>query len=237
MSSVINQIETTPERQSEYTLDQSGASTLVRRFTGTRSDIDSLAATFAGYPKSITPIGDSPLAELSVTYAGGVTVVETPISIEWNRRTASTTAPWAEHPRYATKLAALSNETRQLIEKMANGQEDSDAFVPSDTDVQAYLAKRLAGNDNYLRPDPQFQYVARYHRGASFQPDQGVVGNVYTKATLVSYLSIPSDVSTGMLTGEYLCEDLDFAAASDGSRVLQMMFRYAVTWDPDYPHV
>lgn len=236
MSYTIDQLETTVERQQEDTLDQSGTSTVVRRFTGLRADIDILAAGFPGYPKSVAQVGDSPLAELSVTMAGGVVAVETPISIEWNRRTASTSAPLSEHPKYKAKLEALSQETLQLIEKMANGQEPSTAFVPADPDIQRYLKKRLAGQSQYLRPDPQFQYVARYSRGSSFQPDQGFVGVVYPKATLVSALGIPGDISGGMLAGEYLCEELDFSASSDGSRVLQMTFRWALVWDADYTH-
>lgn len=236
MSYAIDQLETTVERQQEDTLDQSGTQTVVRRFTGLRADIDILAAGFPGYPKSIAQVGDSPLAELSVTMAGGSVVVEAPISIEWNRRTASSTAPLSERPRYKDKLAALSQETLQLIEKMASGQEDSNAFVPTDPDIQRYLKKRLAGESQFLRPDPQFQYVARYHRGSSFQPDQGYVGVVYPKSTLVSALGIPGDISSGMLAGEYLCEELDFSASSDGSRTLQMTFRWALVWDEDYTH-
>lgn len=238
MSYVKDGTDTTVEAQSDYTLDQSGTETLVMRFRGLRSDCETLAATYASFPKTIVQVGDSPLADITITLAGGSTPTDEPISIEWNRRTASMQLPLGQHQNYADAINALGPSELKSLNDILDRKMDPADVSWVDPDIDAYVAKYLSGVREFFRPDPQFQYVAKYQAGSAFQPEQGDVGVVYSKSTLVSELGIPTDIAAKIQDGEYLCEELDFDGASDGSRVLQMTFRYAVEWDHDlYTHV
>lgn len=238
MSYTKDGTDATVQAQSDYTLDQSGTETLVMRFRGLRSDCETLAATYSSYPKTIVQVGDSPLADITITLAGGSTPTDEPISIEWNRRTASIQLPLRQHPNYSAAIDALGPSELKTLNDILEGKTDPADVSWVDSNIDAYIAKYLSGVREFFRPDPQFQYVAKYQAGSSFQPDQADVGVVYSKTTLSSELGIPSDIQAKLQDGEYLCEELDFDGASDGSRVLQMTFRYAVEWDADlYPHV
>lgn len=223
------------QQSSSYT--PGGTTEVVRRWVGTHAAISTKSAEsgVAGYPQQISQLGDSPLSELIVTYSGGSSIVETPVNEEHIWRCGVSQVPLTEHPNYSSTIAALgSSAERDELRQTLSGTMTLADYIATTPDAALQELATIVtekGTDSYFRPDPIFVYRATYHRGAAFRPDFAQVGLVYSKAQVVSVTNAPTDVAAGLPSGEYLCEDLEFESASDGSRVLSMSFRYATEWD------
>lgn len=218
--------------------------TTVRRFEGTRSYMESLAvsAQNSGLKYVLSP-GDGPNATLDIEYSGSTTETENPISTEWSVTTRAAQVPIEEHDNYRASIAALTRAQLIAFRQMLDGAKDSEiesadlATIIADADLVELISKYLGGVTSYLRPEPVLTVQYRYQATAAARPDMGNVGTVYEKSVLAAELNIPLDILAKMPEGEYLCEDVDWGAGSDGSRVLTQTFRFATQWDPDlYTH-
>jgi hypothetical protein len=227
------------EEQSIVQWSPSAYST-IRRYKGTRSNIDTLAATAQSLNLSyVVSPDDGPTATLEVEYTGSTAATNDPISTEWNVSTRAAQVPIEEHTNYASDIAALDRTELIAFRQMMNGSLDSEvdptslATITAVADLVECISKNLAGVTSYLRPEVVLNLQYRYQAASTARPDMGRVGQVYSKSALITALSIPSDIQSAMPAGQYLCEDVDWGASSDGSRVLTQSFRHAVAWDAD----
>ena len=186
---------------------------------------------------------DGPNARIEIEYTGSTTPTNDPITIDWTVATRAAQVPLEEHPNYKDAITALTRSQLITFRQMLDGSPDQDvdstnlATITADADLVELIVKFLAGVTSYLRPEPVLTVQYRYQATATPRPDMGRVGTVYEKSVLITALTIPLDIQGAMPAGEYLCEDVDWGAASDGSRVLTQTFRFATEWDPDlYTH-
>jgi hypothetical protein len=228
--------------QSSVSVQGNGSWVVQARHRGIRGYIDSLVSALpAGTTYSVQPEDGSPIATLTVDYIGSTSSTESPITTEWQFTTRASQVPITEHPDIAAALDALETAHGSDGLKEFRGLMDDPAYVPGSTTIDDYITAdsdlvmclqlNWRGTKNYYRPDPVLNLQRRYQPQANFRPDLASVGTVYTNAQLDTLLAIPTDIEDVMPDGEWICEEVDYGSAADGSRVATMSFRYESAWD------
>lgn len=241
-SYIINGAVGAQQLQSSVSVQGKGSWVVQARYRGVRGYIDAIVSGLAaGTTYSVQPEDGGPMATLTVDYIGSTSSTESPITTEWQFVTRASQVPITEHPDIAAALDALQTTHGSDGLKAFRGLMDDPDYVPDSTTIDDYITAdsdlvmclqlNWRGTKNYYRPDPVLNYVRRYQPGAAFRPDLASVGTVYTNAQLDTLLTIPTDIDTVMPSGEWICEEVDYGSAADGSKVATMSFRYEAVWD------
>lgn len=220
---------------------------------GTRAAIDVLADLYRaqGITCTITPL-EGPSARLEITYtgAGGVgSETEAAIVTEWKFTTAGSVVPVEEHYDFVEALdamkAAWASGGQEVVDLglrtlqayiAGTDPETLNAAALADIRLEAnglirFIELILGGTKSFIRGDGVVQVQRRYQPTAQYYPNLAVVGTVYSNASLIAGLAMPSNVSARLPAGEWLCEHVEFDYSSDGSRVETQSFHYARTWN------
>lgn len=242
--------------EDQTTIDRkaNGGTTTTRRWRGIRSDVESISALIADkIPFQITPESGTPYAVLTMEVPGEN------ITTDYQFTVKSSQVPTIEHPAVVADLKSaidtgklLGIDEQYVYRAFAWGFENPDEPWPkplemSDTtynqiilDLPKHPAiiwswkKAWLGIKSYYRPEPCLVIQTRYSPTVKELPTITDVGVVYDRDILIATFEIPTAIQDVMpTTGEWLCEDLDYGAASDGSRMASQTFRYAVKWDAD----
>ena len=231
-----------------------GGTTTTRRWRGIRSDLESISTLIANkIPWHLAPESGTPYATLSMEIPGE------DITTDYQFTAKSAQVPIIEHPVVVSDLKAalgvtdvLGIDEQYMYRAFAWGFENPDEPWPKPielaqeqyteivSEIELHPAmlwawrKAWIGIKSYYRPEPCLTIQTRYSPTVVELPEITDVGVVYDRATLIDAFDIPEQIRAVMPTeGEWLCEDLDYGASSDGSRMASQTFRFAVKWDDD----
>ncbi len=218
-----------------------------------------VALASAGYSGTLQPAGgDSPkkTIEAWIESADGTspTVASTnnPVSTDWEFDSESAQVALTEHGDFITQYSRLLVADANLAATWDSVWRGESAISDIGTAalatlrrsypfLYAILYKKEGGRTSYFRGEPTLAITDRYQHTARFELKLGDQNKVYTAAKLVATLNArtvnkpPTEIKNDIIAagGEWLCYSKSRKTASDGIRIVQVIYRASAYWDTD----
>lgn len=234
--------DATVRSQDVVAYDPRSGGTRQLRYSGLRSDIDTLYASLgANVVKRIDPIDGTPNAILTVDLGGTADTPSgtTPISTEWSYDGSNTSLSVLAIPRVKAALIGIpAAGLLRLRKRLETGEEPTASYHTDGTkNAELETAVQIAdAGGEYYHVAPELVFTARYQAGSAWRPPAAYQNKIYTLVKLSSDFGLPEDMKSGLPTdadGEWLCVSVRYTTSSDGSRVFEVGWKFAKSWGRD----